>query len=216
MKRWQIVALAGAVLVAGFVLAGYLFREREREAAGSLARSQADALVREYSPTLGNPGAKVAIVEFLDPGCETCAVFDPLVKQLIAANPGKIKLVVRYAPLHHGADQMVAVLEAARRQGKYWETLQLMYEAQPYWASHHDPQPQVMWQLLPRVGLDMERLKYDAADPAIAKLIQQDVADARALGVTKTPGYFVNGKPLTVFGWEQLRALVESELRANY
>lgn len=216
MKRWQIVVVAGVALLAAFAIAGMVFKDRQAEALGALARSQAGALIREHSPTLGSATAKVAIVEFLDPGCETCRVFDPLVKQLIAAHPGKIKLVVRYAPLHHGADEMVAVLEAARRQGKYWETLRLMYDAQPYWASHHDPQPQVMWQFLPQVGLDVEQLKRDVADPAIARLIQQDVADARALGVTKTPGFFVNGKPLVVFGYEQLQALVEAELRANY
>lgn len=216
MKRWQIVALTGAALVVAFVLAGSLFKAREREARDALARSQPGALVREHSPTLGSAGAKVTIVEFLDPGCETCRVFAPLVKQFIDANPGKVRLVVRYAPLHHGADEMVAVLEASRRQGKYWETLQLMYDAQPYWASHHHPQPQLMWQFLPRVGLDLEQLRNDAADPAIARLIQQDVADAQALGVTKTPGFFVNGRPLAVFGYEQLRALVEAELQANY
>jgi protein-disulfide isomerase len=216
MKRWQIVVLSGVVLLAVFALAGFLFKDRQREALGSLARSQAGALIREHSPVLGSAGAKVAIVEFLDPGCETCRVFDPFVKQLMAAYPGKIKLVIRYAPLHHGADQMVAVLEAARRQGKYWETLQLMYDAQPYWAAHHNPQPQLMWQFLPQVGLDLERLRRDAADPAIARLIEQDMADAKALGVTKTPGFFVNGKPLVVFGHQQLQALVEAELRASY
>lgn len=215
MKRWQIVALTGAALLAAFALAGALFKERQRDALGSLARDQAGALVREHSPTLGSADAKVTIVEFLDPGCETCRVFDPFVKQLMAAHPGKIRLVVRYAPLHHGADEMVAVLEAARRQGKYWETLRLMYDAQPYWADHHNPQPQLMWQFLPQAGLDLERLRRDAADPAIARLIAQDVADARALGVTKTPGFFVNGKPLVVFGHQQLRALVEAELRAG-
>jgi protein-disulfide isomerase len=215
MKRWQIVVLAGAALLAAFALARLLFVDREREAMGSVARRQADALVRDHSPTLGSPDAKVAIVEFLDPGCETCRVFDPLVKQLIATHPGKIKLVIRYAPLHHGADQMVAVLEAARLQGKYWETLKLMYDAQPLWADHHNPRPEVMWQFLPNVGLDMERLKRDVSDPGIARLIAQDVADARALGVTKTPGFFVNGKPLVVFGWDQLKAMVEAELRAS-
>jgi len=215
MKRWQIVALAAVALLGAFVLARVLFVDRQRGALSELARSQAVALVRAHSPTLGAPDAKVVIVEFLDPGCETCRVFDPLVKQLIAAHPGKIKLVVRYAPLHDGADQMVAVLEAARRQGKYWETLRLMYDAQPYWASHHHPQPELMWQFLPQAGLDMERLRRDAGDPEIARLIQQDVADARALGVTKTPGFFVNGRPLAVFGWEQLQAMVEAELRAN-
>ena len=216
MKRWQLVVVVSVALVAAFVLASTLFKDRQREAQGSLARRHAGALVRAHSQTLGSADAKVAIVEFLDPGCETCRVFEPFVKQLLATYPGKVKLVIRYAPLHHGADDMVAVLEAARRQGRYWETLQVMYDAQPYWADHHNPQPQLIWQFLPRAGLDLERLKLDVMDPAIARLIEQDMADARVLGVTKTPGFFVNGKPLVVFGREQLQALVEAELRASY
>lgn len=216
MKRGQVVALVSVALLAAFVLGAILYKDRQREAQGSLARSHAGALIREHSQILGNADAKVAIVEFLDPGCETCRVFEPFVKHLLATYPGKVKLVIRYAPLHHGADGMVAILEAARRQGMYWETLQLMYDTQPYWADHHSPQPQLIWQFLPRAGLDLERLRRDMADPAIARLIEQDRADARALGVTKTPGFFVNGKPLVVFGYEQLQALVEAELRASY
>ena len=216
MKRWHLVVLVSVALVAAFVVGAILYKDQQRQAQGSLARSQASVLIREHSQTLGTADAKVAIVEFLDPGCETCRVFEPFVKQLLATYPGKVKLVIRYAPLHHGADGMVAILEAARRQGRYWETLQVMYESQPYWADHHSPQPQLIWQFLPRAGLDLARLERDAADPAIARLIEQDMADARALGVTRTPGFFVNGKPLVVFGHEQLRALVEAEVRASY
>lgn len=53
-------------------------------------------------------------------------------------------------------------------------------------------------------------------DPEIAKLIKQDLADAKTLNVRKTPGFFVNGKPLPRFGYNQLKKLVESEIRANY
>jgi protein-disulfide isomerase len=34
--------------------------------------------------------------------------------------------------------------------------------------------------------------------------------------VTATPEFFVNGKPLPSWGWEQLKSLVESELSAAY
>ena len=50
----------------------------------------------------------------------------------------------------------------------------------------------------------------------IAKRIKQDVLDAKQLKVSKTPGFFVNGKPLVHFGYEQLKQLVESEVAANY
>lgn len=216
MKRSHIVVISGILLLMVFVLGSFLVKDRQQESLSSLTRKHAEALIRDHSPVLGNTAAKVALVEFMDPGCETCRAFDPFIKQMMAAYAGKLKLVIRYAPLHHGADYMCAVLEAARRQGKYWETLQVMYDTQPQWADHHNPQPELIWQHLPRVGLDVKRLKKDMNDPAIAQLIQQDMADARTLSVTKTPGFFVNGKPLVNFGYEQLQALVEGELRSNY
>jgi hypothetical protein len=35
--------------------------------------------------------------------------------------------LIRYAPFHDGADYFVKILEAAKKQGKYWETLDIMY-----------------------------------------------------------------------------------------
>ena len=110
------------------------------------------------------------------PACETCAAFSPLVKKLMDANPGKIKLVLRYAPFHDGADYFVKILEAARKQGKYWQALDIMYKSQPYWASHHNPRPERIWQFLPQAGLDLDRIKKDMSDPAIQKMIDQDLA----------------------------------------
>ena len=53
-------------------------------------------------------------------------------------------------------------------------------------------------------------------DPEIDKLIKQDLADAKTLNVRKTPGFFVNGKPLERFGRKQLQELVESKIKENY
>jgi protein-disulfide isomerase len=118
----------------------------------------------------------------------------------MAVNQGKIKLVIRYAPFHDGADYFVKILEAAKRQGKYWETLDIMYKTQRYWASHQNPQPKRIWRFLPRAGLDLDKIRRDMNDPEIAKIIQQDLADTKTLNVRKTPGFFVNGKPLPRFG----------------
>jgi protein-disulfide isomerase len=216
MKKTHIVVITAIVLIAIFVLGSVLVTGKKQDSLTALARKHAEALVRPHSQVLGNPAAKVVIVEFMDPGCETCREFHPFLKQMLTAGQGRIRMVIRYAPLHQGADYMCAVLEAAGRQGKYWETLQLMYDTQPQWADHHNPRPELIWQHLPRLGLDLKKLKADLADPSIARLVQQDMADASVLGVTKTPGFFVNGKPLVTFGYEQLLSLVEGELRANY
>lgn len=216
MKKTHIVVVSAIVLLIAFVLGSFLVKDRKQESLSSLARKNAEALVRDHSPVLGDPAAKVTLTEFMDPACETCRAFDPFIKQMLAAYPGKLKLVVRYAPLHHGADYMCALLEASKRQGKYWETRQLMYDTQPQWTEHHSARPELLWKHLPRIGLNVDQLRKDANDPTIARAVQQDMADARTLQVTKTPGFFVNGKPLVTFGYEQLKALIEGELRANY
>ena len=192
------------------------YKGKQAEKFGFMAQENASTFVRDHSQTLGSDDAKVYLVEFMDPACETCAAFSSFVKQMIATNPGKIKLVLRYAPFHDGADYFVKILEAAKKQGRYWETLNVMYKSQPYWASHSNPQPQRIWQFLPQAGVNVEQIRRDMNDPAIAKLIEQDLADAKTLNVRKTPGFFVNGRPLQTFGSKQLLQLVQSEIRANY
>ena len=165
---------------------------------------------------LASDDAKVYLIKFTDPACETCSAFHPYVKKLMAAHPGRIKLVIRYNPLHEGADYPVKILEAARKQGKFWETMEILYRTQGHWTSHHIVQPQKIWRILSMAGLDIEKIRKDMNDPSIQERIEQDLADAKALGVTKTPGFFVNGKPLTSFGRSQLRQLVDSEIKENY
>jgi protein-disulfide isomerase len=126
---------------------------------------------------------------------------------------GQVRLLVRYAPLHRGSDTAVQILEAARLQGKYWEALEKTMAFQPHWAAHHNPQPELIWELIVDIGLDVAKAKADASSPATAQLLRQDIADMQALKVERTPAFFVNGTPLRDFGEAQLKALVDQEVR---
>ena len=214
--KYVLFGFACLVLVLGFILGSSYYQNKQVEKYGFLAQENAELFVRDHSPTRGSDDAKVFIVEFMDPACETCAAFAPFVKKIMTANPGKIKLVLRYAPFHDGADNFVRILEAARLQGKYWETLDVMFKTQGIWASHGNWQPQRLWDVLPEAGVDIKQIRKDMHSPAITKIIEQDMADAKTLNVQKTPGYFVNGKPLQNFGSRQLFALIKSELEAQY
>ncbi len=215
MKRLVFV-VSCIVVVAGFLFAASWFKERRSKKLGFLAQEYASTFVRPHSPTLGAADARVFIVEFTDPACETCAVFSPIVKRFLAAHPEKIRLVIRYAPFHEGSAAAVRILEAAKMQGKFWETLDLLYRSQQVWTQHHQVLPDRIWQLLPQAGIDLRRLEMDMADPRITAVIEQDLADARTLGVRKTPGFFVNGKPLEPFGEAPLAALITDEVRSQY
>ena len=216
MKKQHLVWIAGLLLVVFFIAATLFYDGQKATQRSDVANENASVLVRDYSPVKGQPDAKVTIVEFFDPACETCSAFYPFVEQLMEANPGRIKLVLRYTPFHDGSDYAVKILEAARLQGKYWETLEAAFASQSAWASHGHPQPEKLWAYLGNTGLDIEQAKKDMHSSEITDRIRQDLADARQLQVTKTPGYFVNGKPLVQFGRKQLQNLVEAEVRNQY
>jgi protein-disulfide isomerase len=215
MKKKLIISLGVFLLLVLVITVLVNKSPQENELAQSVGGGTAE-LIRDYSPTKGAKSAKVTLVEFLDPACETCRMFFPFVKDLLASHPGKVKLVVRHAPFHHGSDVMVKILEAAKEQGKYWETLEAMLKSQPNWTSNHKAQPEKVWKYLAGTGLDMEKARIDMESQRIAGRVKQDIADTIGLKVQKTPSFFVNGKPLSSFGYQQLRDLVEEEVRKNY
>jgi protein-disulfide isomerase len=174
------------------------------------------ALASDHSPTLGDAGARVHIVEFLDPACETCAQFYPVIKRLLADNPGRIRVSLRHVAFHDGAEYAVRVLEASRNQDKYWQTLEALFATQAQWAPHHTVQPQLVDQAIAGVGLDLQRLAADMNSSEVSARMARDRNDAIALKVTATPGYFVNGRPLPSFGYDQLLGVVNEELQAAY
>lgn len=211
-----IFGISCLILTIGFFLASAYYKRNQTEKLGFMAQENASTFVRDHSPTLGSDDAKVYLVKFTDPACETCAAFSDFIKQDMAANPGKIKLVIRYAPFHGGSVDTVRILEAAKRQGKFWETLEVLYKSQRHWTRHHEVQLQAVWQFLPEVGLDVDRVRKEMNDPEITKIIKQDLADGQTLNVRKTPGFFVNGKPLVTFGYQELSRLIQEEIWEKY
>ena len=223
MSRTALLWTAVSFLLAAFVLGALVYHSKpepqppaQPKADDRPVVTDPSALVRFHSPSFGDANAKVHIVEFFDPACGTCREFYPFVKQLMDANAGRIRLSLRYTPFHKNSDQVVRLIEAARRQGKYRETLETLLAAQPQWVINHVAQPELAWQALDRVGLDPAKLKADLQSAEIGKLIQQDMQDAVALNVSKTPEFFVNGRPLARFGFDELQALVQQALREAY
>lgn len=217
MKNKSVIAVvAGVAMLAVFAAGVYLYNANEAKKLSELAQGTDTVLVRPHSPTQGSKDAKVVLVEFFDPACETCREFYPHVKDIVRESRGRVRLVVRYAAFHQGSDEAVKILEATRKQGLYWQSLEAALKEQPVWASHEQPQPQLIWELLFGNGLNAAQARQDAASPEIAKLLAQDMADVQALNVRKTPSFFVNGKPLTSFGLNQLKTLVADEIKVQY
>jgi protein-disulfide isomerase len=210
-KKLSVAVVLGLVLVA-FLVGINLYQRNVQNAQEQKTTENRDRLVRMHSPVLGPQNAPVTIVEFFDPACETCRAFYPIVKNLMKQYPTEVRLVLRYAPFHAGSDQVIKLLEAAKKQGKYWDVLEMVLAAQPMWADHGNPNVELAYKAAEQAGLDVQLALTDAATPAIEAVLQQDVQDLTALNVKQTPTFFVNGRPLPSFGEAQLVTLVAQEV----
>jgi len=210
-QKTQFIAAAVAMVLL-FVGGTLAYNAAKPAASEPISAANQAALVRAHSPTVGAAEAPVVIVEFLDPACETCATFYPMVKEMLAANPagfasccaGRPSTTVAGRRGHAGggapAGQILArPRSAARVAGRVG--------ARPH------AQVALAWKQLAGLGLNQEKLQADMASPEITQSIAQDLDDARALNVTMTPEYFVNGRPLPSFGYEQLKQLVDDALK---
>ncbi len=219
--RMHWVILIGAIVVVILaVLTASVIIQEDKPATAETEQAIADAfraaLASEHSPTLGDPNARVHIVEFLDPACETCAMFYPMVKQWMNEVPGKMRLSIRHVPFHKGSDYAVRVLEASREQGKYWETLEALLSTQREWTQNHTVLQDRILPAIADVGLDMDKLADDMNRMDVLVRMERDQEDAKTVQVRATPEYYVNGRPLPSFGREQLANLVREELAKAY
>ena len=185
------------------------------------ATAPAGQLIRPDSASMGPADAKVTVVEFYDPECETCAQFGPIVKQILKENEGRMRLVARYLPFHPNSMTAANFTEAAAEQGKYWEAQELLFKKQPEWGAKHGAPPDpsappinvLFDKYAKELGLDMDKASRSINERRFDSKIQQDMSDAKGLGARMTPTFFVNGRQLASFGEAQLRALIDEEMK---
>ena len=75
MQNKKIVLISLLVLLVVFLGGTYIFKTNKSEQLIANTKANYSALVREHSVVIGNKNAKVELVEFFDPACETCAQF---------------------------------------------------------------------------------------------------------------------------------------------
>ena len=215
-------AVAVVVIIAAVIGASYYRSSVQEVRKPATTANKSDAqLVRPDSPTLGPADAKVTLVEFYDPECESCAAFHPVVKQIMKDYDGRIRLVARYMPLHPNSLSAATLTEAAGEQGKYWQAQDLLFQKQDEWGTKHGPpaaaQPppniNVLFQkYAEELGLDLAKANTAVKENRYAAKIDRDKKDGQALGVRRTPTFFVNGRELARFSETDLRRLIDEEM----
>lgn len=170
----------------------------------------------EHPPAEGSPQAKVTIVEFSDYLCPYCARFSVLTLPRIEENyvkPGKVRLLFRHLPVHGEPSTRAAEAAlCAHEQDRFWE-----YHARLFAIALNEGGKALTAErlraLAAELGLDGERFNLCLSSHRSARAVQDDIAEARRLGVQGTPTFFVNSR--LIIGaqpYETFRDAIEEEL----
>src|SRR4029077_1732764 len=163
------------------------------------------------APFEGPKSAAITIVEFSDFQCPYCARVDSTVKQLQDVYKDNVQIVWKHCPIpsiHQNAMGAAVAAEAANSQGKFWQFHDKLF------ASKSSLSPDQMREYANELGLDTAKFEVDLARPEIRKRVTDDMSEARRLGVTGTPAFFVNGHYLGgAQQWAGFAKVINSELQ---
>ena len=64
-----------------------------------------------------------------------------------------------------------------------------------------------------RIGLNVDQFKTDLASAAVRRRLDDDKKEAASIGVTGTPGFFINGRFLSgTKPFEEFKKMIDEEL----
>ncbi len=165
-----------------------------------------ETLIPEGAHAFGQPTAPLTIVEFADILCPACQRTSPQVKDFVAANPGKVRLIYRHFPLqriHPQATAAAAIAEVAADEGKFWDFLLAVMgrEMKP-------ETPDELFEVASIIGMNTSdaRKRLSNENDPIYERIDRDLQAVKAVGITSTPTFFLvhKGKVIDTLGPGQI------------
>lgn len=147
----------------------------------------------------GDPKAPVTIIEYSEPQCPYCSVFEPNVLAMKKEHPEAVKLVYRHFPLTSIHDKSMLgsqAMEAAGRQNEenFFSMKNLLFDKQAEWSGL-TPEKFEEWlvEQSKSLGLNEKQFTEDLKDQAIIDKINDSFESGIKVGVRGTPTVIIQG-----------------------
>jgi protein-disulfide isomerase len=147
--------------------------------------------------TKGSANAPVTIYEMSDFQCPYCAQFvrqslPDIEREYVAT--GKVKLVfVNFPlPMHPNAEPAAELAMCAARQGRFWQTHDLLFRHQEEWENLREPATYFL-ALGDSAGADREALVQCLRSGSTRDLVRADAEGSTRSGATGTPSFYIEG-----------------------
>ena len=147
----------------------------------------------EGVPLRGQPDAPITIVQFSDFQCPFCVRSNDILVRALEDYGEFVQVGFRHYPLEMHQDAPLAhrAAIAAGLQGRFWEMHDRIFE------KPKDLSEETYLRYANEMGLDIDQYKSDFSSSSVRKKVDADLAEARKLGVSGTPSFFINGRFLS-------------------
>jgi predicted DsbA family dithiol-disulfide isomerase len=160
----------------------------------------------------GPLGARVTIVEFSDFQCPYCARVGPTLDRLRVTYGDRVRMVYRDFPLpmHPQAAKAAEAGACAREQGKFWEMHDRIFENQARLLVSD------LKRYAGELGLEAQAFEQCLDSGRHAVDWKRDLEEGTRYGVSATPAFFINGRPLVgAMPFESFAQVIDDELEAS-
>ena len=164
-----------------------------------------------HAPSRGPQNAAVSIAEFSDFQCPYCKAAQPTIEQILRLYPKDVRLVFRHLPSESHPQSMLLAIASfcADEQNSFWKYHDNLFATDDLSALT----TQSAEEFARRLGLDSIRFRKCLSSEAARQTVQQDVREARRLGINSTPTFVINGRLLRgVSSFETFRKIIQQEL----
>lgn len=215
MKPLKIIIVIVAVIAFFFLLArlSYIKKERQIESANTDQASILEIKIDDWAT--GSADAKAVLVEYLDFECEACKAYYPLTTQLKEEYKDSLLFVVRYFPLpgHKNSRTAAYAVEAAGKQGKFWEMYNILFSKQSEWSEQKITNQNQFEKYAVEAGVNIDQWKKDVVSSEVMKRVDNSYKDAVSLNLQGTPSFFLNGKKIeSPNGYGAFKKLIDDTL----
>lgn len=184
---WIVLGIIAVVLVGGSVFYS-----------NSLSESNNEGVV--LTPHIkGDSEAIVTLTEYSDFQCPACAAFQPVLDDVFAQYGDSLKFEYKHFPLpmHPVAEPAARAAEAAAQQDKFFQYHDLLFANQEVWSNAANPVA-FFNQYAEELDLDVDQFKRNYGSSMIRDRVREEANEARGLGLTGTPTFFLNGEKMVI------------------
>ena len=171
-------------------------------------------VVTEDDHIRGNPSAPITIVEYSDFECPFCRQFHPTVQQAMEEYGDQIRWVYRHFPLtqiHPNAQPAAEASECvAEQKGSdgFWQFADAMFADQARLGTAF------YREVAGQIGVNLAQYDTCVSSRKYEEKVTSQQAEGVRLGITGTPGSFVNDTPVRgALPYENIKTIIEAELQ---